>query len=449
LIASVQTPPTGGEALDLGDAVETILAAPPAPLVPAVLFTSDKLDLAAAPSRRAELLGAHDRLAAQLGAQHVTDTASGHHIHVERPQLISDAIRDVVTQASTAHQVQALIPDLESYIANNMKDFDVPGLAIGIVSGDRLVYAKGFGIRSEDGDPVDTETVFQIASTSKQFLAGTLAIAVDEGKLNWDDRVTDLDPDFQLHDPWVTREFRVFDLLAQRSGLPPYANDSLALLGLDRSALVRSLRYVAPASSFRSSFAYTNITHILAGRILARVQEAADWSAVLQGEILDPLGMKDTSIRAGAIVAAANHAEGFRFTPDGSIMVPFSELIPYGFDGAGAINSNIADMSKWVSLQLAGGTTPDGRRIISSEGLVPTHRRSRSTTACRTRLGGSRYGRRTGTFCGTMAELPASGPWSSSSSIASSASSSFPIRRMSACPTRLASGPWTGSWETR
>ena len=93
-----------------------------------------------------------------------------------------------------------------------------------------------------------------------------MALMVDRGKFKWDDRVVDLDADFRLKDPWVTREFRMFDLLAQRSGLPPYANDALGILGLDRTALIRSLRLVEPVSSFRSTFAYTNITHILAGR---------------------------------------------------------------------------------------------------------------------------------------------------------------------------------------
>ena len=80
----------------------------------------------------------------------------------------------------------------------------------------------------------------------------------------WDDRVVDLYPEFQMKDPWVTREFRVFDLLAQRSGLPALVNDMLAMLGFDEAALIRSLRYVDPISSFRTTFAYTNITHLLA-----------------------------------------------------------------------------------------------------------------------------------------------------------------------------------------
>ena len=150
------------------------------------------------------------------------------------------------SETSIEQHIQALVLSLEDYISANMKSFDVPGLAIGIVAGNKLIYAKGFGVRAKGGAPVDTRTLFQIGSTTKAFLSTTMAIAVDRGKLHWDDRIVDLDPDFQMRDPWVTREFRVFDLMAQRSGLPPYADDFLGFLGLDRSVQIRSLRYVDP-----------------------------------------------------------------------------------------------------------------------------------------------------------------------------------------------------------
>ena len=156
-------------------------------------------------------------------------------------------------------------------------------------------------------------------------------------------------------------------------GCRPTPTTSLGNLGMDRTALVHSLRYVEPVTSFRTTFAYTNITHVLAGRIVAQAEGAADWNAVLQREILDPLGMKETTYTAAAIEAAANHANGYRFAPDGSIDVPFTGGIPYLFDGAGAINSNIEDMARWVSLQLAAGTAPDGRRVVSAENLAYTH----------------------------------------------------------------------------
>jgi CubicO group peptidase (beta-lactamase class C family) len=154
------------------------------------------------------------------------------------------------SENSIEHQIQALVPSLEEYISANMKSFDVPGLAIGVVAGSKLVYAKDFGVRTKGGAPVDTQTLFQIGSVAKAFLSTTMAIAVDRGKLHWEDRIIDLDPEFQMRDPWVTREFRVFDLMAQRSGLPPYANEFLTVLGFDRSAQIRSLRYVDPVSSF-------------------------------------------------------------------------------------------------------------------------------------------------------------------------------------------------------
>ena len=253
-----------------------------------------------------------------------------------------------------------------------MNGFDIPGLAIGIVVDDKLVYAKGFGVRSKsDGRPVDTRTIFQIGSNTKAFLAATEAIMVDRGKLRWDDRVVDLYPEFQLKDPWVTREFRVFDLLAQRSGLPPLVNDMLAMLDFDDAALIGSLRHVEPVSSFRTTFAYTNITHLLAGRIVARAAGAPDWTAVLQQELLDPLGMKDSTYTAEAIEAAANHASGHRWTPEGTIEVPFTPIFPYHLGGSGNINSNVEDMARWVRMQLGNGTF-EGRRIVSPENLAVT-----------------------------------------------------------------------------
>ena len=119
----------------------------------------------------------------------------------------SSAAAAAPSDAAMAARIQALVPDLEAYVASGMTAFDDPGLSLGIVAGDELVYAKGFGVRRKGGAPVDSRTVFQIGSATKGFLATTMAIAVDRGRFRWDDRVVDLDPEFQLKDPWVTREF--------------------------------------------------------------------------------------------------------------------------------------------------------------------------------------------------------------------------------------------------
>ena len=216
-------------------------------------------------------------------------------------------------------RVRALAPQLEDYVTGGMAAFYVPGAAVGVIAGDRLVYAKGFGERCKNrGEPVGPGTVFQIGSTTKAIGAALMAIAVDRGKLKWDDRVVDLYPTFALKDPWVTREFRVYDLMAQRSGLPSYANDALFVLGFDADWMIRSLRFVEPTTSFRGAFTYTNITHLIAERILVTALGAADWRELATREILEPLGMRDSSFTAEAIERAADHAVGHRWTPRGS-----------------------------------------------------------------------------------------------------------------------------------
>ena len=159
------------------------------------------------------------------------------------------------------------------------------------------------------------------------------------------------------------------NLLAQRAGLPPYANDALGMLGLDEVTLIQSLRDVEPVSSFRSTFAYTNITHLLAGRILAKLEGVPDWNTLLQRDLFDPLGMKESSYTAAAIKAAANHANGYRYSPDESVEVPFAQLFPYDYGGAGDINSTIEDMARWVRLNLGNGAF-EAKRLVSPENLV-------------------------------------------------------------------------------
>lgn len=298
-------------------------------------------------------------------------------IHRLWPSLPAAALLGLATLPAAAGPdvatlIRDTVPALERSLADGMKAYDVPGLAIGIVAGDRLVYAKGFGVRAKsDPRPVDSGTVFQIASTSKAFLAATMAIAVDRGKLAWTDRIVDLAPAFQLADPWTTPEFRLFDILAQRSGLPANVNDTLGYLGYGAATMIRALRHVPAPDSFRSAFTYTNVTHILAGDIVAKAEGASTWESVLQRELLDPLGMGATTWTRAGIEAAPNHASGHRYSPAGSVQIPFTDNVPYLWGGAGAINSNIEDMARWLRLQLGDGSF-EGRRLVSAGGIAAT-----------------------------------------------------------------------------
>ncbi|CAN7524044.1 serine hydrolase [Bosea sp. LjRoot90] len=274
-------------------------------------------------------------------------------------------------QQPTQASIEALLPEFEKQVAEGMKAFSVPGVAIGIVHDDKLIYAKGFGARTlGKPEPVTPETIFQVGSTTKAFLATTLAQAVDAGRLSWNDPVIDHIPEFQLADPWVTRDFRVLDLAAQRSGLTPYVNDALTMLGYDKQTLIRSLRVAPQLGLFRSDFRYLNIPHVVGGEIVAKVNGAPSWFDSLKASLLTPLGMGATTATAGAITAAPNHAQGHRLA-DKPVAVPFHPSFPYALGPAGALNSNIPDMAKWLRLQLGRGHF-EGKVLVSEGNLDVT-----------------------------------------------------------------------------
>lgn len=268
--------------------------------------------------------------------------------------------------------VKSVLPDIDAYIEKTMTEWKIPGVAIGIVVGDKLVYAKGYGVKELGSqDPVDADTVFQIGSTTKAFLATTEAMLIDDNKLGWNDRVIDYDSNFRLYDPWVTREFRIVDLLAQRSGLPGWALTNMILYGYSHDDVINTLRYVQPITSFRANFAYQNAFHLVLGRILARLEGKNIWGEVLQERIFNPLQMNSSSYTAQAMANSSNHSSGHRLEGGNTAISPLA-IFPYNAGGSGNINSTVHDMSKWLRFQINGGVF-EGKRLISAAALRQTY----------------------------------------------------------------------------
>ena len=159
----------------------------------------------------------------------------------------------------TSEQVTRAVQELEKLAQKKIQENALPGLALAVVFQDKVVYAKGFGVRDVNTKaPVDADTVFQLASLSKPIGSTVIAELVGEGKITWDSKLSALDPTFEMFDPWVTREITVRDMYAHRSGLPDHAGDLLEDLGFTRAEILFRLRYQRPDSSFRSHYAYTN-----------------------------------------------------------------------------------------------------------------------------------------------------------------------------------------------
>jgi len=130
----------------------------------------------------------------------------------------------------TAAVTQAApLTGLDAWIKREMERWQIPGMAVAVVRNDSVVHARGYGVLGlDDPRPVDENTLFGVASTTKAMTAGALAMLVDEGRVHWDDPVVRHLPDFQLADPWVTRNVTVRDLLTHQVGVGRMTGNRLA-----------------------------------------------------------------------------------------------------------------------------------------------------------------------------------------------------------------------------
>jgi CubicO group peptidase (beta-lactamase class C family) len=249
-----------------------------------------------------------------------------------------------------------------------------PGVTIAIVEYGQTTLARGYGIRGvADRQPVDGDTIFSTGSTGKAFTTAALAILVDEGRIGWDDKVIDHMPDFRMYDPWVTREMTIRDLLVHRSGLGLGAGDLLFLprSDLTRKESVRRLRYIKPASSFRSDFAYDNVLYMVVGQLIEEVT-GQTWEQFMKERVFRPSGMLHSTVDRAGRLATANRAHPHARL-NGAIrglgdQVALDEVEnDLGSNGApaGGLAISANDMSKWLTLQLAHGDLPGDARLFS------------------------------------------------------------------------------------
>jgi CubicO group peptidase (beta-lactamase class C family) len=269
--------------------------------------------------------------------------------------LAAAAQAPLASAAGVPASAPASAYDLDADVARVMQTFDVPGIAIAIVKDGKVVTARGFGVRKlGEPAPVDGKTIFEVASNSKAFTAAALAMLVDEGKLEWDDKVVKHLPDFQMYDAYVTREMTVRDLLVHRSGLGLGAGDLLwwPTTSFTTDEIIGQLRYVRPATSFRNSYAYDNLLYIVAGKIIAQ-KAGKPWGDAVRERILAPLGMNTTTTslaeNAGNANVSAPHSK-----IDGRIAAVRALPVPNAV-GAVGINTNADDIARWMTVLLDGG----------------------------------------------------------------------------------------------
>jgi len=256
---------------------------------------------------------------------------------------------------STSYAQTIQIDSIESHIHQLMKDFDIPGLSIGVVRNDSILFSKGFGnLEIHKERRVDENTIFGIGSISKSFTALTLGILVDEGKITWDDKVKFHLPYFELYAPYVSDNFTIRDLLTHRSGLKDVSGGTLWYHSdYSRVEIIKRLKYLKPVSGYREKPAYQNVMYVVASEIVKEVT-GMTWDNFLKSRVFDKLKMTHSTSLSTVREANMNLAQPHIWNEDYKKVAIKQEkgdnLAPGGF-----IYSSATEMSNYMRLLLNNG----------------------------------------------------------------------------------------------
>ncbi|HQW93737.1 MAG TPA: serine hydrolase domain-containing protein, partial [Ferruginibacter sp.] len=259
---------------------------------------------------------------------------------------------------------------LDNYVNRALADWQIPGVAVGIVKNGKVVLMKGYGVKELNGaGKVDENTLFMIGSNTKAFTATALAMLDARKKLSLDDKVQKWLPDFKMADPWVAKETNIRDLLCHRLGFETFQGD---FMYFDSDLTVAEVREkmgrLKPMYGFRSKWGYTNSAFLTAGEIIPKVT-GTSWGDYITENIFKPLGMNNSLALSKDIKTAANRSLAH------TVVMGELRKIPYGnidnLAPAGSISSSVLDMSKWVMAQLNNGKL-EGKEIIPASAIGQT-----------------------------------------------------------------------------
>ncbi|MEW7288980.1 serine hydrolase domain-containing protein [Aquimarina sp. 2304DJ70-9] len=253
-------------------------------------------------------------------------------------------------------QKQKLEESIQAYFNQALEKHQIVGAAVAIVKCDSMIYAGGFGNRNATlKDTINAETIFRIGSVSKGFAGILTGIHVEEGLINWEDKIIDHIPNFRLANKTATNKVTLSNVLSHTAGLPYHSFTNLVEDGLDLTTIAGRFNEVLPIQEPGSIYNYQNAVFALSGEIIERIT-GQPLKEVIQKRIFDPLHMSTASASYEALQESDNVAMPHQRIRRGWRALPINKKY-YNAVAAGGVNASATDMGKWMKFLL--GNNPD------------------------------------------------------------------------------------------
>ena len=270
-----------------------------------------------------------------------------------------------------APDINSKLSGFDSYMEQVLKDWNTPGIGVGIVVNDKLVFAKGYGYRDyEKKLPFTPATLCQIASNSKLFTAVASGMLVDEGKLTWDKPIRESVPTIQFYNDQLNNNVTLRDMLSHRTGVTRH--DLIWFKSpFTRKELFEKLKYLEPQEPMRETFLYNNLMYSAAGQII-ELKSGKRWEEFVREKIFTPLDMNTATFAISDMTQHPDHGVPYREKRDSFELykIPYYEDTE-GVAPAGAIISNIDELSHWLIALMNDGKY-NGKQVLPANVLKAT-----------------------------------------------------------------------------
>jgi CubicO group peptidase (beta-lactamase class C family) len=277
------------------------------------------------------------------------------------------ALAQPASTAASPITTDAALVGFDQFVESELKKWNVPGIAITVVKDGKVILKRGYGLRDvEKKLPMTELTVQPIASVTKSFTVASLATLVREGKLSWDKPVRDYLPDFKMHNDYSTMNATPRDLVTHRTGLPRH-DSSWYNAAASREELYKRIQHLEPSAALRATWQYNNFMYMTAGYMGGKVA-GNDWETLVRNNIFTPLSMANSSFTIEDMMKARDVGRGYKWNEkEVATVIPYRGLAAMG--PTGSINSNMEDMSRYLTMYLAGGKF-ENKTILNTADIV-------------------------------------------------------------------------------